>query len=74
MMLNDITDLDNAPFTLDGQGNSAVKIHFESEQNRADYLAMERHGASYLCGLKDIFDVMAAIRLPLLSIESGTQW
>jgi len=59
MSLNDVTDLDNAPFIVDGEGENAIKIYFESEQNRDDYLAMESHGAGDLSGLKGIFDAMA---------------
>jgi hypothetical protein len=59
MTLNDVTDLDDAPFAVEGEGDNAVKIYFESEQNRADYLAVENHGAGDLSGLKDIFDAVA---------------
>jgi len=59
MTLNDVTDLDNAPFAVEGVGDSAIKIYFESEQNQADYLAMESHGADGLSVLKGIFDAMA---------------
>lgn len=59
MTLNDVTDLDHAPSVVEGQGDNAIRIYFESEQNRADYLAMESHGAGDLAGLKHIFDAMA---------------
>jgi hypothetical protein len=38
MTLNDVVDLDNGPFVIDGSGRDAMKIYFESEQSRADYL------------------------------------
>jgi len=59
MTLNDVTDLDTAPFVIEGQGDGAVKVYFESEQNRSEYLAMESHGAAGLSGLNDIFEAMA---------------
>ena len=59
MSLNDVTDLDNAPFVIEGEGESAMKIYFESEANRAEYLEMETHGSGDLSGLKAIFDGMA---------------
>ena len=59
MTLNDVTDLGSAPFIIEGEGQNAIKIYFESEQNREDYLAMETHGSGDLSGLKGIFDAMA---------------
>lgn len=59
MTLKDVNDLDNAPFIVDGEGENAIKIYFETEQNRDEYLAMESHGAGDLSGLKGIFDAMA---------------
>lgn len=59
MTLNDVTDLDNAPFIIEGEGKTAIRIYFESEQNRDDYLALECHGSDGLSGLKGIFDAMA---------------
>lgn len=59
MTLNDVTDLENAPYVIEGQGASAIRIYFESEQNRDDYLTMESHGSGDLSGLKGIFDAMA---------------
>jgi len=59
MTLNDVTDLDNASFVIEGEGDNAIRIYFESEQNRDDYLAMESHGSGDLSRLKGIFDAMA---------------
>jgi hypothetical protein len=59
MSLNDVTDLDNAPFVIEGEGDNAMKIYFESEQNRTEYLEMETHGSGDLSGLKKIYDDMA---------------
>ena len=59
MSLNDVTDLEHAPFIIEGEGNNAIRIYFESTQNRDDYMNMQVHGAGDLSGLKDIFDDMA---------------
>jgi len=37
----DVADTPNAPFVLEGQGDNALKIYFESEQNREAYLAIQ---------------------------------
>lgn len=59
MSLNDVTDLENSPYIIEDKDNAAMKIYFESEQNRDDYLSMELHGSGDLSGLKKIFDDMA---------------
>ena len=43
MTLNDVTDLDNAPYLIDGEGPNALKIYFENETNKAEYLAIPLH-------------------------------
>lgn len=57
--MNDVIDLENAPFVIDGEGPNALKIYFESPENRDEYLNMEVHGSSNSPGLKRIFDEMA---------------
>jgi hypothetical protein len=57
--LNDVTDLENAPFVIEGDGDNAIQIYFESEDNRDEYLNMEVHGSVNLPGLKKIYDEMA---------------
>lgn len=57
--LNDVQDLSNAPFVVEGQDDKAVKIYFESESNRDEYLGMESHEGVNSSGLKKIFDEMA---------------
>lgn len=44
--LEDVTDLENAPFVVEGEGEGAIKIYFRSEQKRREYLDMEMHGAA----------------------------
>lgn len=55
--LNDVTDLENAPFIMDGD----LKIYFESEANKQEYLGIEVHGSqgANTAGLKAIFDAVA---------------
>lgn len=43
--LNDVTDLDNAPFIIDGEGPNALKIYFENETNKAKFLSIPLHTA-----------------------------
>jgi hypothetical protein len=57
--LNDVQDLANAPFVVEGQEDKAVKIYFESESNRDEYLGTESHEGVNSSGLKKIFDEMA---------------
>ncbi len=59
MSLNDVTDLENAPSIIEGEGDNAIKIYFETTQNRDKYLNMELHGSGDISGLKQIFDEMA---------------
>ena len=57
--LNDVTDTENAPFIIEGEGDSALKIYFECEENRLEYLAIPLHGSDGLSGLNRIYDAMA---------------
>ena len=54
--LEDVTELDSAPSVIEGEGKNAIKIYFQTEQNRREYLEMEVHGSSNSAGLKKIFD------------------
>ncbi len=38
---SDVRDLAHAPFVIEGAGESALKIYFESEDNRPAYLDVE---------------------------------
>lgn len=57
--LNDVTDLAHAPYVVEGSGASAMKIYFESESNRQEYLETPTHGGVQSAGLKKIFEEMA---------------
>lgn len=41
---NDVADLENAPYVIEGQGNDALKIYFESVANRQEYLDISMDG------------------------------
>ena len=59
--LNDVVDLENAPFVIEGEGKGAIKIYFESEANKREYLDIPMHGSGDAsgAGLRKIFDEMA---------------
>lgn len=57
--LNDVTDLANAPFVIEGSGANAMKIYFESESNKQEYLDTPTHSGVQSPGLKQIFEDMA---------------
>ena len=57
--LNDVTNLEEAPFIIEGSGDSSIKIYFESEANKQEYLETEVHGSLNSEGLKSIFDDIA---------------
>jgi hypothetical protein len=57
--LNDVTDIDNAPYVVEGEGDGALKIYFESEENKQEYLDTPVHGSEDMSGLKKIYDDMA---------------
>lgn len=58
--LNDVMDLDNAPYLVEGEGDNAIKIYFESEQNRREYQDIPLHGSDGgTRALNGIYDDMA---------------
>lgn len=57
--LNDVVNLADAPFVVEGQGAGMVKIYFESEANKREYLETEVHGGVQSAGMKRIFAEMA---------------
>jgi hypothetical protein len=59
MTLNDVKDIDNAPFIIEGEGDNAIKIFFESEESKQEYENLEMHGSDNISGLKSIYDSMA---------------
>ncbi len=59
MTLNDVTNLAEAPFVIEGQGAGTVKIYFESEANKQEYLEITPHRGVNSSGLNKIFAEMA---------------
>ena len=57
--LNDVTDIENAPNIVEGEGQNALKIYFESEANKLEYINTPLHGSDDMSGLKNIYDDMA---------------
>jgi hypothetical protein len=41
------------------QGDGALKIYFESEENKQEYLNITVHGSDDMSGMKNIYDEMA---------------
>jgi len=50
--MNDVEDINTAPYVIDGD----LKIYFESEENRNEYLDIPMHGALNSENLNKIFD------------------
>ena len=59
MTLNDVKDINNAPYVIEGEGAQSIKIYFETEASKQEYVAMEIHGSDGITGLKGIYDAMA---------------
>ena len=38
---NDVPNITLAPFVIEGRGEGAIKIYFESERNKAEYQGVE---------------------------------
>lgn len=38
---NDVRNITLAPFVIEGRGDHAIKIYFESERNKAEYQGVE---------------------------------
>jgi hypothetical protein len=51
---NDVTDLEDAPFTIEGQGPDALTIYFESEASRQEYILFSAESAD--AGVIDIYN------------------
>jgi len=59
MTLNDVKDISNAPYVIEGDGQQSIKIYFETEASKQEYVDMEIHGSEGISGLKSIYDAMA---------------
>lgn len=51
--MNDVPDPGNHPFVVEGEGDGAIKIYFESEENKQAYLdiAVEHPGEDFSTNL-----------------------
>ncbi len=41
--MNDVIDIKTAPYVIEGEGPNALKIYFESEANKAEYIDIPLH-------------------------------
>ncbi len=44
--LQDVTDLEGAPFVIEGEGDDMIKIYFVSDVNRQTYLNTPLYGSN----------------------------
>jgi hypothetical protein len=44
--MNDVIDLTTAPYVIAGEGANALKIYFENEDNKKEYLDIPLHTAN----------------------------
>jgi hypothetical protein len=51
---NDVADLENAPFVIEGEGNDALKIYFESPESRQEYLDISVNGPN--SGILEVYE------------------
>ncbi len=53
--LNDIPDPENHPYVIEGEGDSALKIYFESEKTKKEYMdiAVEHPGEDFETNLNN---------------------
>jgi hypothetical protein len=42
MSMNEVNDLEHAPYVVEGEGAYALKIYFENEANKRDYIDIQR--------------------------------
>lgn len=43
--MNDVSDTETAPYVIEGSGPNALKIYFENEANKMEYLHIPLHTA-----------------------------
>ncbi len=44
--MEDVNDIEAAPFVIEGEGENALQIYFQSEKNKAEYLDIPLHTAN----------------------------
>jgi len=57
--LNDVTDIENPPFMIKGEGSNALKICFESEANKQEYINTLTQGSVDMPEQKKHYDKIA---------------
>ncbi len=57
--LNDVVNLEHAPFVIEGSEPNLLIIYFESEANKMEYLDTPIHGTLQSKNLDRIFNEMA---------------
>ena len=55
---NEVTDTDNAPFVIEGQDDNALKIYFESEVSRQEYLEFSEESSATDTGIIDAYNLL----------------
>ena len=50
--MNDVKDTETAPYVIDGD----LKIYFESEENKQEFLGIPVHASLNSAGLNKVFD------------------
>ncbi len=53
---NEVTETENAPFVLEGEGDDALKIHFESEASRQKYVDFSAESDTTDAGVVDAYN------------------
>jgi hypothetical protein len=44
--MNDVMDVNTAPYVIEGEGPNALKIYFENEDNKEKYMDIPLHTAN----------------------------
>ena len=53
---NEVTETDSAPFIIEGKGDDALKIYFESEASRQEYLDFSAENDTTDAGIIDAYN------------------
>ena len=53
---NEVTETETAPFVIEGDGDDALKIYFESEASRQEYVAFSAESDTADAGVVDAYN------------------
>ncbi len=53
---NDVTETENAPFIVEGEGDDALEIYFESEASRREYVGFSAESDTTDAGVVDAYN------------------